>query len=534
MPPRALVVIGRERPDVRVLRLVLGDQLSRSLSALEGLDPARDVVLMVEVRDEAVYVPHHRQKIVLVLAAMRHFAESLRSEGFAVDYVRLNDEGNSGSFTGELGRALGRHVVDRVVVTEPGEWRVARMMQKWGDAFALPVEIRSDTRFLCPLPEFADWAEGRKNLRMEFFYRHMRRRTGWLMDGDEPRGGRWNFDSENRKPLPVSVPVPPPMRFVPSPVTREVMDLVGTQFSGHFGDLESFGWAVTRQDALAALRHFMSHGLPGFGDYQDAMRVGEDFLFHALLSPYLNLGLLLAREVCEEALRALERGDAPLASVEGFVRQILGWREFVRGVYWLRMPEYARGNFLRAGRPLPEFYWTGETGMRCLRETISATRRHAYAHHIQRLMVTGNFALLAGIAPAEVEAWYLAVYADAFEWVELPNTHGMALHADGGMLASKPYAASGAYINRMSDYCSGCAYSPRTKLGDGACPFNYLYWYFLIANEDLLAANPRMAMPYRTLARMGPGKRKAVLRQALEFLGALDTGAPSGDPSRKG
>jgi deoxyribodipyrimidine photolyase-related protein len=296
------------------------------------------------------------------------------------------------------------------------------------------------------------------------------------------------------------------------------MSLVGQRFADHFGDLDSFGWGVTREDARAALQHFVRKCLPKFGPYQDAMKTGADFLFHSALSPYLNCGLLGAREVCEAALGAYKKGSAPLPSVEGFIRQILGWREYVRGIYWMRMPAYAKTNFLNAKRPLPKFYWTGETDMRCLRESIQATRRYAYAHHIQRLMITGNFALLAGVAPAQVEEWYLIVYADAFEWVELPNTHGMALHADGGLLGSKPYAASGAYIDRMSDYCTGCDYDPKVKLGPKACPFNYLYWNFLIVNEKRLKPNGRMAMPYRTLERMPGEQREQILRHARIFL----------------
>lgn len=301
------------------------------------------------------------------------------------------------------------------------------------------------------------------------------------------------------------------------------MTLVRQRFADHFGELESFGWAVTREDALEALHHFVTNLLPQFGDYQDAMQAGKDFLFHAVLSPYINIGLLIPREVCEAALVAYQQGSAPLSAVEGFVRQIMGWREFVRGVYWMKMPDYAQTNFLNAKRPLPDFYWTGETDMKCLREVIEATRRHAYAHHIQRLMITGNFALLTGVAPAQVEEWYLSVYADAFEWVELPNTHGMALHADGGVLGSKPYAASGAYIDRMSDYCAGCTYDPKIKFGIKACPFNYLYWYFLIVNEARLKPNPRMALPYRLLARMAAEQRQQITKQAEQFLDRLES-----------
>lgn len=356
---------------------------------------------------------------------------------------------------------------------------------------------------------------------MEFFYRDMRRLSGLLMDGEEPAGGQWNFDHDNRKSLPKGERPPERRRFTPDAVTREVIDMVAHRFPAHFGDLEPFGWAVTRAEALEALDHFISDCLPNFGDYQDAMSQGNAFLYHSVISPYLNIGLLTPAEICARAEEAWRGGKAPLNAVEGFIRQILGWREYVRGLYWLKMPAYAETNALEACRPLPAFYWTGETEMNCLAQAIGDTKRHAYAHHIQRLMVTGNFALLAGLAPKEVEAWYLLVYADAFEWVELPNTHGMALFADGGIMASKPYAASGAYIDRMSDYCSGCRYRPDVKLGPKACPFNYLYWDFLIRNEAKLKANPRMAMPYRTLAKMDPARKADITCEAKSFLDAL-------------
>ncbi|MBT8049895.1 MAG: cryptochrome/photolyase family protein [Gammaproteobacteria bacterium] len=503
------------------LHLILGDQLSRSISALQDIDLEHDVVLMAELADEALYVPHHKQKLVLIFSAMRHFAAELESEKIEVDYVSLEDKGNSDSFTGEVERALQRHGCERIVVTEPGEWRVMEMMQSWEERLEVPVDIRPDDRFLCSLSEFSEWAEGRKALRMEFFYREMRRKTGWLMDDRDPQGGRWNYDSENRKALPKKLSLPRRDRFEPNKTTREVMDMVQNRFSDHFGELDEFGWAVTREDALEALDHFITVCLPKFGDYQDAMKSGEDFLFHSLISPYLNIGLLLPREVCEAALASLGDEHAPLAAVEGFLRQILGWREFMRGLYWLLMPDYADSNFLEAKRPLPDFYWTGKTDMNCLSEAIGNTRRNAYAHHIQRLMVTGNFALLTGIDPAKVEEWYLLVYIDAFEWVELPNTHGMALFADGGVLASKPYAASGAYINRMSNHCGDCRFNPKEKLGDSACPFNYLYWNFLLENEQRLRSNPRMGLAYRNLDRMSSEQSDAIREQAVGFLDAM-------------
>lgn len=500
------------------LRLVLGDQLSRDLSALEGINPAQDIIFMAEVAQETTYVPHHKQKIVLILSAMRHFAEALKQEGFKVHYVALDDPANRGSFTDELARALDLYEVDTIIATEPGEWRVAEMMTGWAARFGRPVDIRNDDRFFCTRQRFAQWAEGRKSYRMEFFYREMRRETGLLMCGDQPEGGEWNYDKENRKSLPAQQTLPSRLRFAPDETTHEVMALVERLYPDHFGDLNPFGWAVTRTDALEALDHFMMVCLPDYGDYQDAMKTGEPFIYHSIISPYLNCGLLTPREVCDRAAQAFQSGHAPLNAVEGFIRQILGWREYVRGIYWHHMPAYGASNALEAHRPLPDFFWTGDTKMNCMAQVISDTRQHAYAHHIQRLMVTGNFALLAGLEPRAVEEWYLAVYIDAFEWVELPNTHGMVLFADGGMLASKPYAASGAYINRMSDYCSGCAYDVKEKSGPSACPFNLLYWHFLIENQQRLSTNPRMAMPYRTLGKMSDDRRAQITREANGFL----------------
>jgi len=515
-----------------ILRIILGDQLSLEVSALTGLDRRRDVVLMMEVHEEGVYVRHHKQKIVLVLTAMRRFADSLRERGVAVDYVRLDAPDNTGGFTTEMRRAVARHRPNRVVVTEPSEWRVQTMVESWASLTDTPVEVRADDRFFATRARFLDWARGRRGWRMENFYREMRREHAILMDGDDPAGGEWNYDHSNRKRLPAQAVPPVRMRFPPDAATREVMALVERRFPDHFGALEDFGWPVTRADALLALDDFIAHGLPGFGDYQDAMKAGAPFLFHSLLAPALNLGLLSPREVCRAAEAAWRSGAAPLNAVEGFVRQILGWREYVRGVYWTLMPDYAEQNALHATRKLPDFYWTGKTGMRCLSEAIASTARYAYSHHIQRLMLTGNFALLAGVAPKEIERWYLAVYTDAFEWVEMPNTLGMAVFADGGKMASKPYAASGAYIDRMSDFCSGCAYDVKQKTGPNACPFNYLYWAFLIRQKDRLSGNPRMAMPYRTLAGWPPERETAILADADAFLDQLDqTVAPADSAS---
>lgn len=505
------------------LRLVLGDQLTPAISSLRDCDPRRDTVLLAEVMAEATYVRHHKKKIAFLFSAMRHFAQDLREAGYRVIYVKLEDSGNTGSLLGEVERHVALSRAARVTVTEPGEWRLRNDMEDWQTRLDLPVEIREDDRFLSSHADFRAWAEGRKELRMEFFYREMRRRYGILLDArGAPEGGRWNFDYDNRRPLGPNTAIPLRPALALDETTQQVLDLVSRVFADHFGDLEPFDFAVTRGDAERLAEWFLRHALPHFGDFQDAMRQGEAFLFHSLLSPYINCGLLDPLQLCRRAETEWREGRAPLNAVEGFIRQILGWREYIRGVYWLEMPQYAATNALAANRPLPWFYWSGETAMNCIAQVVGETRRNAYAHHIQRLMVTGNFALLAGLAPAEVEAWYLAVYADAYDWVQLPNTHGMALFADGGRLASKPYAASGKYIQRMSDYCTRCRYDVKQTVGSTACPFNALYWDFLARNEQRLGRNHRLAMPYRNLARMPAEQRRAIAAKAAQILADLE------------
>ncbi len=502
----------------RHLILILGDQLTPTVSSLKAADKARDRLLMAEVQEEATYVRHHKKKIAFVFTAMRHFAQALREDGWTVDYVRLDDPDNTGTFTGEVGRAVARHGPGRIVVTEPGEWRIRATMAAWQDDFGLPVDMPDDDRFICTRADFAGWAAERKQLRMEFFYREMRRKTGLLMDGDKPEGGRWNFDAENRKPAKADLFVPTPKRFAPDETTHAVLALVGDRFADHFGDLEPFWFGATAEQAEAALAQFVDEALPSFGDYQDAMLKDERFLYHSILSLYINVGLLDPLAVCRRVENEYRAGRVPLNAAEGFIRQIIGWREYVRGIYWLKMPDYLEENFFGADRPLPDFYWTGETNMACLRAAIGQTKEEAYAHHIQRLMVTGNFAMLLGVDPKAVHDWYLSVYADAFEWVELPNTLGMSQFADGGLLGSKPYAASGNYINRMSDYCADCRFDPKRKSGEDACPFNPLYWDFLVRNRERLGANPRLGQVYRTWDRMDDDKQDAYRRSAEAIL----------------
>lgn len=504
------------------LILILGDQLSTKLSSLRAGDKSSDTVLLCEVMEEATYVKHHKKKIAFVFSAMRHFAKYLRDAGWTVDYIKLDDPENLDCFSGEVQRAIERHTPDRLTLTEPGEWRIIEMMQDWRDEFGIEIDILPDSRFIATHEEFENWANGRKQLRMEYFYRDMRRKTSLLMNGDEPEGGEWNYDSENRKPAREEMSMPEPKGFQPDDITRDVLKLVEDRFSDHFGKLEPFWFAVTAEQAEKALDHFLAEALENFGDYQDAMLTGERFLFHSVLSVYINAGLLDPLEVCKRVESEYKNGNAPLNAAEGFIRQIIGWREYVRGIYWLKMPEYIENNFFDANRALPDFYWTGKTEMRCLAEAIAQTREEAYAHHIQRLMITGNFAMLAGVDPHAVHEWYLMVYADAYEWVELPNTLGMSQFGDGGLLGSKPYAASGNYINKMSDYCENCAYSVSKKTGEGACPFNALYWDFLIRNRNRLRGNVRLGRVYSNWDRMSEDRRKEYRDSARKFLKSLD------------
>ncbi len=501
------------------LVLVLGDQLTAHVAALKAADKAQDVVVMAEVMGEGASVPHHPQKIALVLAAMRKFAVALQAEGWRVAYSRLDDPENAQTISGELLRRAAEFGASEVLATKPGEWRLLRDLTD----LPLRVTVLEDDRFIASEAEFAAWADGRKQLRMEWFYRDMRRKTGLMMEGDKPAGGQWNFDHDNRKPAKADLLRPRPRDVTPDTVVQEVLALVEARFQ-HFGRLRPFRWATDRAGALQALADFVAERLPRFGDEQDAMLEGEAFLSHALISPYLNLGLLGPMEVCLAVEAAWKAGRVPTQAAEGFIRQVIGWREFVRGIWALEGPGYLGRNALGHTRALPAVYWGGDTRMACMKAAVGQTRDLAYAHHIQRLMVTGNFALLAGVDPAFVHEWYLSVYIDAFEWVEAPNVLGMSQFADGGVLGSKPYVSSGAYIDRMSDHCGACAYKVKVKVGEGACPFNLLYWHFLDRHRERFRSNPRMGQMYRVWDRMDEGHRTAVLAGVEAVLARLDAG----------
>ncbi|MEM0977819.1 MAG: cryptochrome/photolyase family protein [Pseudomonadota bacterium] len=499
------------------LVLVLGDQLSQNIAALKAADKARDLVVMAEVAEEGTYVRHHKKKIVLVLAAMRKFAEELRRDGWDVAYTRLDDPENTGTILGELLRRASERRITEVLATEPGEFRLIAALSDGPLTFTL----LDDDRFVASHQEFEAWAAGKKQLRMEYFYREMRRKTQLLMDGDHPAGGKWNYDSENRKPAKDDLLRPEPIRFQTDDTVRDVVEIVESRFADHPGQAVPFWFATDRTQALAALDFFVENHLVNFGDYQDAMLQSDRFLHHSLLSAYISIGLLDPLEVCQKVEAAYENGKAPLNATEGFIRQIIGWREYMRGIYFLKGPSYTQLNFLNASRPLPAFFWSGEIDLNCLKTSICDTLEEAYAHHIQRLMVIGNFALLAGVNPYEVHEWYLAVYWDAFEWVEAPNVIGMSQFADGGVVASKPYISSGAYIDRMSDYCGTCQYSPKIKMGEGACPFNVLYWNFLETHSDIFSKNPRMAQIYAGWRKRKAEDRQKILADAETFLSNL-------------
>ncbi|MEZ5501670.1 MAG: cryptochrome/photolyase family protein [Halioglobus sp.] len=500
------------------LILVLGDQLTLDKGALRGARPGIDTILMAEVREEACYARHNRHKIAFIFAAMRHFRDALRQRGFSVIYFPYEER--TLSLLDAVEEALARCDARVLRCCEPGEYRLLNALRRW--TLAVPLELVADERFLASGRAFADWARGRKQLRMEYFYRLMRQQHGLLLDAQgAPEGGQWNYDADNRQGWRGAEEIPARPAVDIDPTTAEVIDLVQREFPDNPGDLSRFYLAVTPGAAEAHFQWFLTHALPRFGRYQDALAEESPWLFHSLVSMYLNVGLLDPLQVCRQAEAAWRAGQCTLAAAEGFIRQISGWREYVRGIYWLQMPDYARSNTLQADRPLPDWFWSGDTDLRCLQTALRQTLDLGYGHHIQRLMVVGNFALLAGLDVEQVCAWYLGVYVDAFEWVELPNTLGMALYADGGLMASKPYAASGKYIQRQGNHCKQCRYDPARATGEGACPYNSLYWHFTNRHSKALQANPRMALTLKNWARKDSDERATILAWADSELARL-------------
>lgn len=498
------------------LVVIYPDQLFLNISCLQNVHKENSIILCAETIEECTYVKHHKQKLILQLSVMRHFVAELQKKGFQVQQYTIDQQIKSISHA--ISKSLTSEIQE-IVVTHPSEYRQLEEVKSWKKHFNVPVTVCEDDRFICSIDEFKDWAKGRKHLLMETFYRSQRTKTGLLMQNAQPAGGEWNYDKENRQTL-KELPddYKKPRGFEPDSITQKAIKTVEKYFANHFGESEPFKYAVTRAQALEAVNHFAKHHLKNFGDYQDAMLVEDGFLYHSILSPYINIGLISPMEVCQKVEKAYHDGLAPLNAVEGFMRQIIGWREYVRGIYWLNMPGYTKRNHLQANNKLPWFYWAPEeTDLNCMRTVLSQTKKTAYSHHIQRLMITGNFALLTGIAPEEVHEWYLIVYADAYEWVEAPNTIGMALYADGGAMSTKPYAASANYINKMSNFCKNCQYNPKVKTGENACPFNYLYWHFLHRHQKKLSQNHRMKFALKNLERKTPKELQEIERESQAF-----------------
>ncbi|MDZ7703236.1 MAG: cryptochrome/photolyase family protein [Trueperaceae bacterium] len=506
--------------------LVLGDQLTRQVGPLADADPNNTSVLMVESLALAHELRHHKQKLVLVFSAMRHFARELAVDGFNVEYKTAD------SFADGIEKYLNQYRGVTLAFMQPNDYGYDTMLSGAIERAGGKANIVPNGLWLSSAQDFDAWAEGKKELRMEFFYRQERRRTGWLMEDGEPVGGTWNLDEQNRDTPEPDHTFPDPPHFAPDDLTREVIDFVEAEVPDHFGTTDGFAWPVTREQALAALEDFCENRLRAFGPFEDAMVQGEYVLYHSMLSVSLNLGLLTPREVCETALRHYhdrknddERRKIPLNSIEGFVRQVSGWREFMHQVYRRLMPEFRDENRLNHTRDLPEFYWSGDTKMNCLHQCVTQAQETGHNHHIQRLMVLGNFAQIAGVNPQQLTDWFTACFVDALDWVMVPNVIGMSQYADLGTFTSKPYAASANYINKMSDYCGSCHYSRTKKLGENACPFNSLYWDFLDRHYDTFNDNPRMNLTMANWKRRDEASKDEIREQARDVLARLDAGA---------
>lgn len=507
------------------LRLILGDQLNINHSWFRQPERSKsaDVIyVLMEVRTETDYVVHHAQKIVGIFAAMRGFAQALQNAGLRVHYIHLNDSDNQQDFIENLRQLIIRFGITHIERQQADEYRLESILLTAPGVLGIPMKVVDSEHFLADRTAITKQFSV-KVPRMEFFYRQLRKQYNILLDENrQPTGGQWNYDQENRKNW-KGTPALPEWYKISSDLTELWAEIQACRIKT-MGEVQAnnFPWPITRAQAKAWLAHFISHALPHFGKFQDAMNTESPMLFHAGLSFALNIKLLHPLEVIRAALEEYSAGRASIATTEGFIRQILGWREFVRGIYWAHMPGYSSLNILAHNRSLPRWYWDGETKMNCLHHAISQSLKGAYAHHIQRLMVTGNFALLAGCAPDAVDAWYLGIYIDAFEWVEMPNTRGMSQYADGGVMGSKPYAGSASYINKMSNYCKNCRYDHRLRHGEKSCPFNSLYWHFHARHKNLLSRNSRIGVTYLSWQKMGKDEQEKTLTQAEIYLNNLD------------
>jgi len=508
---------------MRRLNLILGDQLDRHSLLFNDMDSDIDCFWMAEVREESTHVWSHKQRIALFLSSMRHFAEELREQKLPLIYQALKDH-HFESLAEALADTLQKEKPQEVCFVTPGDYRVTESLVNTCKQYQVPFKQLNDQHFLSTPQEFKQWAEGKKQLRLEYWYRELRKKYQILMEDEKnPLGGQWNYDQSNRKAFKKEGPqnIPSTISWEADKTTQAVIELVNEEYPDHPGELITLYWSVTPQQAQQALERFFDHCLDNFGDYQDAMWTDEPFLNHSLISSALNLKLLHPLQVIQTAEKHHRENGAPLAAVEGFIRQILGWREYVRGLYWLHMPDWVEMNALNAKQSLPNFYWTGDTEMTCLHHSIKQTLKYGYAHHIQRLMVTGLFSLLYGVDPKQIHQWYLAIYVDAVEWVELPNTLGMSQYADNGIMASKPYIASGNYINKMSNYCKKCRFNPAKAIGENACPFTTLFWDFLDTHADTFKSNPRMGFMLKNLERKTEADIQQIKAQAISFKASL-------------
>jgi deoxyribodipyrimidine photolyase-related protein len=503
----------------KTLRLILGDQLNSNHSWYKTIDSAVTYVVM-EVRTETDYAQHHIQKVVGFFTAMRAFANDLKIQKHNVIYIHLTDKTNQQSFDKNLTQLIHQHKFSHFEYQLPDEYRLDELLKNYVNTLNISHTVCDSEHFFTSRNELSDFFKGKKTFLMESFYRYMRKKHRVLMDGEQPLTGQWNYDSDNRKKLPANHKATPPLIFN-NDVTDIITELKKTNVKtiGTI-DAKNFIWPINKKQALQLLQFFVSECLPLFGTYQDAMVPSDWSLYHSRVSFSLNTKILSPSEVINTAIEEWKKrpNEIEYNQLEGFVRQIIGWREYMRGIYWNKMPEYATLNYFNHTNKLPEWFWTGKTKMHCLKHSINQSLQYAYAHHIQRLMITGNFALLAGIHPNEVDAWYLGIYIDAIEWVEITNTRGMSQFADGGIVGSKPYVSSATYIDKMSHYCGSCYYSKAKKVGDKACPFNSLYWNFYDANESKLAKNPRIGMMYNVWRRMDPKAKAELLQQAQYYL----------------